>query len=48
MDRVRRVGESDENVMPAVMDAVKSYCTVGEICKVWRDIWGVWKLPIVR
>ena len=48
LDRIRRDTESDVNVMPAVMDAVKSYCTVGEICNVWRNIYGIWKLPIVR
>ena len=48
LDRIRRDTESGVNVMPAVMDAVKTYCTVGEICNVWRNIYGIWKLPIVR
>jgi methylmalonyl-CoA mutase N-terminal domain/subunit len=32
--------ESDENLMPVIIEAVKSYATVGEICGVMRDKWG--------
>jgi methylmalonyl-CoA mutase N-terminal domain/subunit len=31
---------SDENVMPYIVDAVKAYATVGEICDVMRDVFG--------
>ncbi len=30
----------DENVMPYIVDAVKAYATVGEICDVMRDVFG--------
>jgi methylmalonyl-CoA mutase N-terminal domain/subunit len=32
--------EKDENLMPYIMQAVKSYATVGEICRVMREKWG--------
>jgi methylmalonyl-CoA mutase N-terminal domain/subunit len=30
----------EENVMPYIVDAVKAYATVGEICDVMRDVFG--------
>jgi methylmalonyl-CoA mutase N-terminal domain/subunit len=35
-----------ENVMPAVIRAVKEYATLGEICDVWRDIYSIWEIPV--
>lgn len=35
-----------KNVMPAVMEAVRAYATLGEICGVWRDLYGVWASPM--
>jgi methylmalonyl-CoA mutase N-terminal domain/subunit len=32
--------EGEENVMPYIVDAVKAYATVGEICDVMRDVFG--------
>ncbi|MCE2646629.1 MAG: methylmalonyl-CoA mutase family protein [Burkholderiaceae bacterium] len=31
---------SERNVMPAVLRCVKAYATVGEICQVWREVFG--------
>ena len=39
---------SGENVMPAVMEAVKSYATLGEICNVWREVYGLWEYPVSK
>jgi methylmalonyl-CoA mutase N-terminal domain/subunit len=33
----------DENTVPAILEAVKAYATVGEICDTLRDVWGDWK-----
>ncbi len=43
LDRLRTVTETGENVMPAVIDAVKAEATVGEICDVWRDLFGEYR-----
>lgn len=31
------------NLMPAILDAARAYVTMGEMCDVWRDVWGVWR-----
>jgi len=33
----------DENVMPRLIDAVNAYCTLGEMCDVMRDVFGVYQ-----
>ncbi len=37
---VERASRDGKNVMPSVIDAVKAYCTLGEICDVFRAVWG--------
>ncbi len=39
---VRRVAETDENVLPALRDALRARCTVGEICGALRELWGMY------
>jgi methylmalonyl-CoA mutase N-terminal domain/subunit len=45
LDNLRKASEGDNNVMPHVVDAVKAYATVGEICDVWREVFGEWEEP---
>lgn len=45
LDRVRNVAKSDENVMPALIEAVKAYATVGEISNALRDVFGEYREP---
>jgi len=45
LDNLRKASEGTDNVMSHVVDAVKAYATVGEICDVWRDIFGEWEEP---
>ncbi len=33
----------DRNLMPAIVDAARSYATMGEMCDALRDVWGVWR-----
>jgi len=40
LDALRDAAEGDENVMPYIIDAVKTKATVGEVCNVFRDIFG--------
>jgi methylmalonyl-CoA mutase N-terminal domain/subunit len=37
---VRRVAETDENILPALREALRARCTVGEICGALRELWG--------
>jgi methylmalonyl-CoA mutase, N-terminal domain len=43
LDNLRQVSQTQENVMPAVIEAVKARATVGEICDVWRGIFGEYR-----
>ncbi|WP_135302348.1 acyl-CoA mutase large subunit family protein [Haloarcula amylovorans] len=40
LDTLRTAAESEENLMPYIIDAVKTYATTGEICDVLRDVFG--------
>jgi methylmalonyl-CoA mutase N-terminal domain/subunit len=37
---LKDAAESDQNVMPHIIDAVKAYATTGEICNAMRDVFG--------
>jgi len=43
LDDLRAVSQTDQNVVPAVIAAVKAKATIGEICDVWRDIYGEYR-----
>jgi methylmalonyl-CoA mutase N-terminal domain/subunit len=43
LDNLREVSKTDQNVVPAVMAAVKAKATVGEVCDVWREIFGEYR-----
>jgi methylmalonyl-CoA mutase N-terminal domain/subunit len=40
LDALRRAAEGTENTMPYLLDAVKSYATLGEICDAFRSVFG--------
>ena len=54
-DRVRRTldalsetARGKGNTMPAIIDAVRAYATVGEMCDALRDVWGEWEeVPVI-
>ena len=37
---VERTAKTDENLVPVLVEAVKSYATLGEICDVFRNVFG--------
>ena len=45
LNKVRQVAQSDENVMPVLIEAVKVYATVGEISNAFRDVFGEYREP---
>ncbi len=45
LDGLRKASEGTENVLPHVVNCVKAYATIGEICDVWRDVFGEWDEP---
>ncbi|MEO1914273.1 MAG: methylmalonyl-CoA mutase family protein [Myxococcales bacterium] len=42
LGRVRAAAETDENLMPSILEAVKVLATQGEICDVLREAFGVY------
>ena len=42
LDELRRVAEGDANTMPPILDAVRAYATVGEICSAFKDVFGAY------
>jgi methylmalonyl-CoA mutase N-terminal domain/subunit len=51
LDKIRRIAQVHEegggnNLVPAVIEAVEAYATVGEICRVLRDEWGEYREEI--
>jgi len=47
LEKLHYVAEKDENLMPTIIDTVKAYATIGEICDVLRKIYGEFKELIV-
>ncbi len=46
LDIVRKVARARENVMPAIIDAVETMATVGEVCGALQDVYGAYKEPV--
>jgi methylmalonyl-CoA mutase, N-terminal domain len=47
IDRVKEHARSGQNLMPAILEAVESYATVGEIAAAMRDIFGEYQESVV-
>lgn len=45
LDKVQAVARSDGNIMPVLIEAVKSYATVGEISDSLREVFGEYRQP---
>jgi len=46
LETLRAAAQAGENVMPATMDAVEAYATVGEICGVLAEVYGRYEEPV--
>ncbi len=47
MVRLRQAIQEEQNLMQPVLDAVRSYATVGEIVELMRDEYGTWREPSI-
>jgi methylmalonyl-CoA mutase N-terminal domain/subunit len=45
MENLHRASKGDENLMPYIIDAIKCYATVGEICDMFREEFGQYQEP---
>jgi methylmalonyl-CoA mutase N-terminal domain/subunit len=43
LKEVEKVAETEENLVPILIEAVKGYATVGEICDVFRNVFGEYR-----
>ncbi len=46
LDRIKQDAQDNLNLMPAVIEAVKAYATVGEITQTLKDVYGEYQEPI--
>jgi methylmalonyl-CoA mutase N-terminal domain/subunit len=48
LDRLRTAAGTPENLMAPILDAVRAYATLGEMCDALRDAWGEYEeVPII-
>jgi methylmalonyl-CoA mutase, N-terminal domain len=45
LEKLRKSARDAENTMPEIIEAVRAYATLGEICSALRDIYGVYEEP---
>ncbi|HYP52020.1 MAG TPA: methylmalonyl-CoA mutase family protein [Pyrinomonadaceae bacterium] len=45
LEKLKQAAEAGDNTMPATLDAVRAYATLGEICDALRDVYGLYEEP---
>ncbi len=45
LEKLKRAASSGDNTMPATIEAVRAYATLGEICDALRDVYGLYEEP---
>ena len=45
LEKLKTAARNEENTMPATIEAVRAYATLGEICSALRDVYGVYEEP---
>ena len=45
LQSIRQACANDTNLMPLLLDAGRADCTLGEICHVFRDVYGAYRDP---
>jgi methylmalonyl-CoA mutase, N-terminal domain len=45
LEKLKLAARNEENTMPATIDAVRGYATLGEICSALRDVYGIYEEP---
>jgi methylmalonyl-CoA mutase N-terminal domain/subunit len=47
LDKLRQAAQQGINTMPATIEAVRAYATLGEICSALRDVYGIYEEPAI-
>ncbi len=45
--KLREAAECEENLMPKIIDCVREYATLGEMCETLKKVFGIYKEPII-
>jgi methylmalonyl-CoA mutase N-terminal domain/subunit len=45
LEKLQKAARDNESTMPATIEAVRTYATVGEICAALRDVYGIYEEP---
>jgi methylmalonyl-CoA mutase N-terminal domain/subunit len=45
LEKLKLAAQNSENTMPATIEAVRAYATLGEICSALRDVYGIYEEP---
>jgi methylmalonyl-CoA mutase N-terminal domain/subunit len=45
LTQIRIASKNSENLMPHIINAVREYATIQEICDVWRNVFGRYSDP---
>jgi methylmalonyl-CoA mutase, N-terminal domain len=45
LEKLKLAARNQENTMPATIEAVRAYATLGEVCAALRDVYGVYEEP---
>jgi methylmalonyl-CoA mutase N-terminal domain/subunit len=43
LNKIRKVATSDENIIYSIIDAVKNYATIGEVCTILKEVFGEYR-----
>ncbi len=47
LEALKKAAEGNDNTMPFILEAVKAYATLGEICDVLREVFGEYQQSVV-
>ncbi|MFZ5354799.1 MAG: acyl-CoA mutase large subunit family protein [Bacillota bacterium] len=47
LEALRKAAQGDDNLMPFILDAVRAYATLGEICGILREVFGEYQQTVI-
>lgn len=47
LEALNKAAQTDENLMPFIIEAVRNYATLGEICQVLRNVFGEYQQSVI-
>lgn len=47
LEALKKAAQTDENLMPLIIEAVRNYATLGEICQVLRNVFGEYQQAVI-